>query len=48
MQRFDSINKNVLKRIRRFHKLRSLRLEVAYVGQQAGRLDGTINNDLSM
>jgi fructose-1,6-bisphosphatase/inositol monophosphatase family enzyme len=46
LQRFDSINKNVLKRIRRFHKLGSLCLAVAYVA--AGRLDGTINNNLSM
>jgi myo-inositol-1(or 4)-monophosphatase len=46
LQRLDSINKKILKRIRRFHRLGSLCLEVAYVA--AGRLDGTINNDLSM
>jgi myo-inositol-1(or 4)-monophosphatase len=46
MQRFDSINAKILKRIKRFHKLGSLCLEVAYVA--SGRLDGTINNDLSM
>lgn len=45
-QTFDNINRNVLKKIKRFHKLGSLCLEVAYVA--AGRLDGTINNDLSM
>lgn len=44
--RFDRINRNVMRKIRRFHKLGSLCLEVAYVA--AGRLDGTINNDLSM
>lgn len=43
---FDAINKNILKKIRRFHKMGSLCLEVAYVA--AGRIDGTINNDLSM
>jgi myo-inositol-1(or 4)-monophosphatase len=43
---FDNINKNILKKIRRFHKLGSLCLEVAYVA--SGRLDGSINNDLSM
>jgi myo-inositol-1(or 4)-monophosphatase len=43
---YDNINKNVLKKIRRFHKFGSLCLEVAYVA--AGRIDGTINNDLSM
>jgi myo-inositol-1(or 4)-monophosphatase len=43
---YARINKNILKKIRRFHKLGSLCLEVAYVA--AGRLDGTINNDLSM
>ncbi len=43
---FESINKNIMKKIKRFHKLGSLCLEVAYVA--AGRLDGTINNDLSM
>ncbi len=43
---YDSINKHVLKKIRRFHKMGSLCLEVAYVA--AGRLDGTINNELSM
>jgi myo-inositol-1(or 4)-monophosphatase len=43
---FESINKNIMKKIRRFHKLGSLCLEVAYVA--SGRLDGTINNDLSM
>lgn len=43
---YDSINMNILKKIRRFHKLGSLCLEVAYVA--SGRLDGTINNDLSM
>jgi myo-inositol-1(or 4)-monophosphatase len=45
-QRFDRINRNIMRRIKRFHKLGSLCLEVAYVA--AGRLDGTINNDLSM
>lgn len=45
-ERFDSINRNILKKIKRFHKLGSLCLEVSYVA--AGRLDGTINNDLSM
>lgn len=44
--RFDRINQNILKKIKRYHKLGSLCLEVAYVA--AGRLDGTINNDLSM
>lgn len=44
--RFDNINENILKRIKRFHKLGSLCLEVSYVA--AGRLDGTINNELSM
>lgn len=44
--RFERINANILKKIRRFHKLGSLCLEVAYVA--SGRLDGTINNDLSM
>jgi myo-inositol-1(or 4)-monophosphatase len=44
--RFDRINQNILKRIKRFHKLGSLCLEVSYVA--SGRLDGTINNDLSM
>ena len=44
--RFDRINENVMRKIKRFHKLGSLCLEVAYVA--AGRLDGTINNDLSM
>lgn len=43
---YENINRNILKKIRRFHKLGSLCLEVAYVA--AGRLDGTINNDLSM
>lgn len=43
---FQSISNNILKKIRRFHKLGSLCLEVAYVA--AGRFDGTINNDLSM
>lgn len=43
---YDNINRNVLKKIRRFHKLGSLCLEVAYVA--SGRLDGTINNELSM
>lgn len=43
---YDRINRNVLKKIKRFHKLGSLCLEVSYVA--AGRLDGTINNDLSM
>lgn len=43
---YDSINRNILKKIKRFHKLGSLCLEVAYVA--AGRLDGTINNELSM
>jgi myo-inositol-1(or 4)-monophosphatase len=43
---YEKINRNILKKIRRFHKLGSLCLEVAYVA--AGRLDGTINNDLSM
>ena len=45
-QRFERINSNILRKIRRFHKLGSLCLEVAYVA--SGRLDGTINNDLSM
>lgn len=45
-RRFDRINRNIMRRVRRFHKLGSLCLEVAYVA--AGRLDGTINNDLSM
>ncbi|MGI0021002.1 MAG: inositol monophosphatase family protein [Nitrososphaera sp.] len=45
-QRFERINQNILKKIRRFHKLGSLCLEVSYVA--SGRLDGTINNDLSM
>ena len=45
-QRFDRINQNILKKIKRFHKLGSLCLEVSYVA--CGRLDGTINNDLSM
>lgn len=44
--RFERINANILKKIKRFHKLGSLCLEVAYVA--SGRLDGTINNDLSM
>jgi myo-inositol-1(or 4)-monophosphatase len=44
--RFDRINHNILRKIKRYHKLGSLCLEVAYVA--AGRLDGTINNDLSM
>lgn len=44
--RFARINENILRRIKRFHKLGSLCLEVAYVA--SGRLDGTINNDLSM
>jgi myo-inositol-1(or 4)-monophosphatase len=44
--RFARINENILRKIRRFHKLGSLCLEVAYVA--SGRLDGTINNDLSM
>lgn len=44
--RFERINQNILKKIKRFHKLGSLCLEVSYVA--AGRLDGTINNDLSM
>jgi myo-inositol-1(or 4)-monophosphatase len=44
--RFERINQNILRKIRRFHKLGSLCLEVAYVA--SGRLDGTINNDLSM
>lgn len=44
--RFERINQNILKKIKRFHKLGSLCLEVAYVA--SGRLDGTINNDLSM
>lgn len=43
---YENINKNILRKIRRFHKLGSLCLEVAYVA--SGRLDGTINNDLSM
>jgi myo-inositol-1(or 4)-monophosphatase len=46
LKTFDAINKNILKKIRRFHKMGSLCLEVAYVA--AGRIDGTINNDLSM
>lgn len=45
-QRFDRISQNILKKIKRFHKLGSLCLEVSYVA--CGRLDGTINNDLSM
>lgn len=45
-KRFDRINKNIMRKIKRYHKLGSLCLEVAYVA--AGRLDGTINNDLSM
>lgn len=45
-ERFDRINENILRKIKRYHKLGSLCLEVAYVA--AGRLDGTINNDLSM
>lgn len=45
-RRFDRINKNIMRKIKRYHKLGSLCLEVAYVA--AGRLDGTINNDLSM
>jgi myo-inositol-1(or 4)-monophosphatase len=45
-RRFDRINRNIMRRIKRFHKLGSLCLEVAYVA--AGRFDGTINNDLSM
>ncbi|MER3407340.1 MAG: hypothetical protein C4292_00495, partial [Nitrososphaera sp.] len=45
-ERFDRINQNILRKIKRFHKLGSLCLEVSYVA--AGRLDGTINNDLSM
>lgn len=45
-QRYERINQNILKKIRRFHKLGSLCLEVSYVA--SGRLDGTINNDLSM
>jgi myo-inositol-1(or 4)-monophosphatase len=45
-ERFDRINENIMRKIKRFHKLGSLCLEVAYVA--AGRLDGTINNDLSM
>lgn len=44
--RFARINENILRKIKRFHKLGSLCLEVAYVA--SGRLDGTINNDLSM
>ncbi len=44
--RYERINANILKKIKRFHKLGSLCLEVAYVA--SGRLDGTINNDLSM
>jgi myo-inositol-1(or 4)-monophosphatase len=44
--RFERINENILRKIKRFHKLGSLCLEVAYVA--AGKLDGTINNDLSM
>lgn len=44
--RFERINQNILRKIKRFHKLGSLCLEVAYVA--SGRLDGTINNDLSM
>lgn len=43
---YQRINRNILKKIRRFHKLGSLCLEVSYVA--AGRLDGTINNELSM
>jgi myo-inositol-1(or 4)-monophosphatase len=43
---YERVNRNVLKKIKRFHKLGSLCLEVSYVA--AGRLDGTINNDLSM
>lgn len=43
---YENINRNILKRIRRFLKLGSLCLEVAYVA--AGRIDGTVNNDLSM
>ena len=46
LETYGNINKNILKKIRRFHKLGSLCLEVAYVA--AGRLDGTINNELSM
>jgi myo-inositol-1(or 4)-monophosphatase len=45
-RRFDRINKNIMRKIKRYHELGSLCLEVAYVA--AGRLDGTINNDLSM
>ncbi|HEX2014318.1 MAG TPA: inositol monophosphatase [Nitrososphaera sp.] len=45
-QTFEAVSKNVLRKIKRFHKLGSLCLEVAYVA--AGRLDGTINNELSM
>ncbi len=44
--RYERINANILKKIKRFHKLGSLCLEVAYVA--SGRLDGSINNDLSM
>jgi len=44
--RFERISANILRKIKRFHKLGSLCLEVAYVA--SGRLDGTINNDLSM
>ncbi len=45
-QTYENINRNILKKIRRFHKFGSLCLEVAYVA--AGRIDGTINNELSM
>lgn len=44
--RFARINENILRKIKRYHKLGSLCLEVAYVA--SGRLDGTINNNLSM
>lgn len=44
--RFTRIGENILRKIKRYHKLGSLCLEVAYVA--SGRLDGTINNDLSM
>jgi myo-inositol-1(or 4)-monophosphatase len=46
LEKFEKINNNILRKVRRFHKLGSLCLEVAYVA--SGRLDGTINNDLSM
>jgi myo-inositol-1(or 4)-monophosphatase len=45
-QLFDNINNNILRKIDVFHKLGSLCLEMAYVA--AGRLDATINNQISM